>query len=306
MNTGSNNAASSEDKMKNTIKKSILIIAAVIVGIILLSGVFYVVHQKEAVVIRQFGKIVNVNTEPGLKVKIPFIQSVQRISLAVRLYDIPASDVITKDKKSMIADDYVIWEVTDPTKYVQALGAVDMRAEERIEAAVYNATKNTISSMTQDDVIAARGEALTSKITSEANSDIGSYGIRVIISEIKALDLPDDNKEAVYQRMISERQNIAASYTAQGNAEAQKIRNETDKSVRILEAEAKKEAEKLEAEGEAEYMAILSEAYNSQEKADFYSFTRSLDALKLSLSGGEKTILLDKDSELARLLYGLR
>ena len=216
----------------------------------------------------------------------------------------PLSDVITRDKKSMIADNYVLWKVNDPTKYIRTLDAIEVRAEERIEAAVYNSLKNVISSMSQDEVIEARGEKLTQMLTDEANSDIGDYGIEVITAEIKSLDLPDDNKEAVYDRMISERQNIAASYTAQGEAEAQKIRNETDKTVTVMKANANKDAEILVAEGEAEYMKILQEAYNTKDKEDFYSFTRALDAFQKSLSGGEKTIILDKDSELVKILYG--
>ena len=220
------------------------------------------------------------------------------------MYDVPLSDVITRDKKSMIADNYVLWRVIDPTKYIRTLDALDNRAEERIEAAVYNAQKNVISSMSQDEIIEARGEKLTQLLTEEANSDIGDYGIEVVVAEIKSLDLPDDNKEAVYTRMISERQNIAASYKAQGDSEAQKIRNETDKNVTVMKADAQKQAEILEAEGEAEYMKILQEAYNTTEKADFYNFIRSLDAFKKSLSGNNNTVILDKDSELAKLLYG--
>lgn len=219
------------------------------------------------------------------------------------MYDIPVSDVITSDKKSMIADNYVIWSVTDPTKYYQTLGAIRGRAEERIEAAVYNATKNTISSMAQDEIIAARGTTLTDMITKEANTDIKQYGIDIELAEIKALDLPDDNKEAVYERMISERNNIAAGYAAKGQAEAQKIRNETDKQVSILKANAEKDAAKIEAEGEAKYMQILSNAYNDEGKAEFYNYLRGLDSLE-ALAGKNKTLILDKDSEYARILYG--
>ncbi|MBQ1423306.1 MAG: protease modulator HflC, partial [Lachnospiraceae bacterium] len=219
-------------------------------------------------------------------------------------YDIPASDVITRDKKSMIADNYVLWRVTDPTKYIRTLDAVELRAEERIEAAVYNALKNVISSMSQDEVIEARGERLTVLITEEANSDITDYGIEIIQSEIKSLDLPDDNKESVYERMISERQNIAATYKAEGNAEAQKIRNQADRDVSVMKADARRQAAIIEGEGEAEYMKILEEAYNTADKADFYNYIRSLDALKSSMTGSNKTIILDKDSELAKILYG--
>ncbi|WP_029323607.1 protease modulator HflC [Butyrivibrio sp. AE3004] len=289
-------------------KKQVLITVAAVIGVaalIIASNSFYTVHQKEFVAVRQFGKIVKVESEPGLKLITPFIQNTQIIGAQTKIYDIPASDVITKDKKSMITDTYVLWRVTDPVKYIQSLNALDVRAQERIEAAVYNATKTAISSMSQDEVIEARGEALTKIITEDANSDMESYGVSIVTAEIKALDLPDDNRTAVYERMTSERNNIAASYQAEGKAEAQKIKNETDKTVTILKADAEKQAAALQGEGEAEYMKTLSAAYNTPEKAEFYNFMRSLDALENSLKGGEKTIILDKDSEIARLLYGM-
>jgi len=289
--------------IKKTVRR-ILSIVLVLVLIIVLLDCVYTVPQKQYVAVRQFGRIVKIVDTPGLKFKVPFVQSIQRISAATILYDIPASDVITKDKKSMISDNYVLWRVVNPTLYIQTLNAVETRAEERIEAAVYNSLKKIISSMTQDEIIAARGERLTTLITDDANADIQVYGVEIIQSQIKALDLPDDNKEAVFSRMISERENIAAGYAAEGEAEAQKIRNDADREVAIMKAEAEKEAAQIIGEGEAEYMAILQEAYNSEEKAEFYNFIRSLDALKESLSGGEKTIILDKDSELAQLLYG--
>ena len=265
-----------------TTKKIIALVLAVLLVFVLYNSL-YTVQPKQYVAVRQFGRIVNVVDTPGLKMKVPFIQSIQRISAATILYDIPASDVITKDKKSMISDNYVLWRVTNPTLYIQTLNAIEARAAERIEAAVYNSLKKIISGMTQDEIIAARGERLTQLITD---------------------DLPEDNKAAVFTRMISERENIAAGYTAEGAAEAQKIRNETDRKVTVMQAEAEKQAATILAEGESEYMRILQEAYNNEAKADFYSFTRSLDALKESLTGENKTVMLDKDSELARILYG--
>lgn len=277
--------------------------AAVIAAIILLSGFFTLKPNNTALIVR-FGKVVSSTDVDGLHYRVPFIDTVVTIYTGDYLYDIPASDVITSDKKSMIADDYLIWSVTEPLRYYQTLGAVKGRAEERIEAAVFNATKNTISSMTQDEIIAARGTLLTSMITKASNSDISQYGVGIKIAEIKALDLPDDNKEAVYERMISERNNIAAGYTAKGNSEAQKIKNETDKEVAEKKAEAEKEAAKIRAEAEARYMQILADAYNSEDKAEFYDFIRSLDAIGSLKSGNNKTIILDKDSEFARILYG--
>ena len=256
--------------MKKVIKRTALIVIFVAAAIILFNSLYTVKYNNYALV-KRFGKVTRIDDNPGLHIKTPFIENVQLVYSGTRVYDIPTSDVITKDKKSMIADDYVLWKVTDPVKYYKTLGAVDARAEERIDAAVYNATKNTISSMTQDEVIAARGAQLTDTITNEANSDIADYGIVILTAEIKALDLPDDNKNAVYERMISERQNIAASYTAKGESEAQMIKNETNKEVTITIANAEKDAERIIAEGEAEYMRILSEAYNDPAKAEFYN-----------------------------------
>ncbi|SCY41850.1 membrane protease subunit HflC [Lachnospiraceae bacterium XBB2008] len=288
--------------MKKIGKVSIILIL-VVAALIIFSSATYSVSTNQAAIIVRLGRIQRIEANTGLHLRTPFVEDVIKIYTGDYLYDIPTSDVITSDKKSMIADDYVIWSVTDPAKYYQTLGAVKGRAEERIEAAVYNATKNTISSMTQDAIIAARGNELTRMITNESNSDISQYGIVIKLAEIKALDLPDDNKEAVYERMISERNNIAAGYTAQGQADAQKIRNDTDRQVSIITANAQKEAAKLEAEGEAEYMRILSDAYRDEEKAEFYSYLRSLDSLD-ALVGSNKTLILDKDSELAHILYG--
>ncbi len=286
-------------------KKPVLIAVVVIAALILVLSSVYTVRENQYVVIRQWGKITAINDKPGLAFKIPFVQTTEPITKEIILYDIPESDVITKDKKSMVVDSFVLWRVTDPYKYIKSLNAVRGRAVERIDAAVYNAVKNTISSMTQDEVIASRGESLTTKITNEANSDIGQYGVEILTAQIKTLSLPADNQEAVYMRMISERENIAAGYEASGKAQAQKIRNETDKEVQLLIADAEKQAAILEAEGEEEYMRILQDAYNSGEKADFYEYIRGLDSLKKSLSGdGRKTLILDKNSELVQILYG--
>ena len=289
---------------KSFMLSTFIIFAVVAVGIAL-PLCCYVVGPNEYAALFKFGKIVSVSDTPGIKLMIPGVHTVRKITKKLHLYDIPRSGVITKDKKSMIADNYVTWKVIGPVKYIQSLNAIEARARERIEAAVYNAIKNVISSMTQDDVIEARGGKLSTKIAEDSNSDIGMYGIAIVQTEIKALDLPNDNKSAVYERMISERQNIAASFTAEGNSEAQKIRNRTDREAAVKLAEAKQSADVLIAEGEAEYMRILQTAYNTPEKAEFYNYLRSLDALKKSFSGkGEKVIMLDKDSELGRILYG--
>ena len=292
--------------MSKKITITIIIAAVLLVGLLVLSGCFFKVNPNEFVVVRQLGKIVSVTDEQGLHGKTPIFQSTERISKEVRFYDIPESDVITKDKKSMVIDNFALWRITDPTAYIRTLNGVELRATERIDAAVYNAVKKIISTMTQDEIIESRGSSLNERITAESNSDITQYGIEIITAQIKTLSLPRTNEQAVFERMISERQNIAAGYIANGDAAAQKIKNETDKEVAVLLADANKKALVLEAEGEEEYMKILQDAYNSEEKAEFYEYIRGLDALKKSFSGStEKTIILDKDSELVKILNGL-
>ena len=288
--------------MKKKIGKTIGLVAIAIVLIAVLNSAF-VIRENQYGIVKEFGKIEKVISEPGLYFKIPMIQEVDTVSKELLLYYIAKSDVITKDKKSMIVDSFVLWRITDPKIFAQTLNSSTVNAEGRIDVAVYNAVKNVISSMTQSDIIAARGQELTDHIMNNATSSIGQYGIEIAIVEIKLLDLPEDNKDAVFERMISERQNIAATYTAEGNAEAQVIRNTTDKEAALLVSEADKQAEILKAEGEAEYMRIMSEAYNDESKADFYSFIRSLDALKNSVKGGDKTVILDKDSPLVQIFY---
>ena len=286
-------------------KKTKLLWIILVLAIFLGASSTYSLKENEYGIRLQFNKIVAIDENAGLYFKIPFIQNVKKVPKSIQLYDIRPSDVMTSDKKSMIADMYILWRIVNPTVYYQTLNANVNNAKDRTGITVYNSVKSVISSMTQDEIIEARGEKLTQTITSDANPDIQKYGIEIVQAQLKSLDLPDDNKQAVYERMISERNNIAASYTAEGESKAKKIQNETDKQVAILKAQAEKDSAKLKAEGEAKYMETLQQAYNDKDKADFYNYIRSLDALKISLSGtGEKKLMLGKDSELAKILYG--
>ena len=151
---------------------------AICIVVIVLFGIsYFTVSENEIVYLTQFGKVSRIIEEPGLIFKMPFIQSINKISKKLQHYDVPVTDVITKDKKSMICDNFIIWRVKDPLKFIRTLNANISRANERIEAAVYNAIKASISSMTQEEVIAFRGSTLTDLITKESNSDIGSYGL---------------------------------------------------------------------------------------------------------------------------------
>ena len=288
-------------------KKKVIMIPILIVAFAVLMSSFVVTKPGEYRVIKQFGRIVNVyendGSSYGVNFKIPFIQSETVISSKMRLSDLPVSDVMTSDKKSMIADCFVMWKIEDPVKFIQKLSGSVQNAESRISSNVYNALKNVISSLSQEEVISGRDGELAQILTERLGTNLEAYGIKVAKIETKMLDLPDENKDAVYNRMISERNNIAASYTAQGEQQAQEIKNDTNEKVTILLAQAEKQAATLVAEGEAEYMKILSEAYNDESKADFYGFVRQLDAVKATLKKGDNTIVLDKDSPIAELFY---
>ena len=289
------------------LNKWIWLLPCIVIAFLLLSAAMVVTKPGEYRVIKQFGKIVRVEENDGLSYgvswRIPFIQSETVISSRVQLSDLPASDVMTSDKKSMISDCFVLWRIEDPMKFIQKLSGSEQNAESRISSNVYNALKNVISSLTQEEVISGRDGELAKLLTEKLGTNLESYGIRVEKIETKMLDLPDENKEAVYNRMISERNNIAASYTAQGEQQAQEIKNDTDEKVTVLLAQAQKQADTTIAEGEAEYMRILSSAYNDSGKADFYSFVRQLDAVKATLKNGENTIVLDKNSPIAEIFY---
>ncbi len=285
-------------------KKKIAVAVAVVLLLVLLGSSVVVTAENEYTLIRQFGRISKVVDQPGVSLKLPFVQTVDAFPKQTLLYDLVPSEVITRDKKTMITDSYVLWRISEPMKFAQTLNGSVMNAESRINTAVYNALKNAISSMNQDEVITSRDGELSALVMDKIDDNMDQYGIELMLFETKQLDLPDDNKEAVYERMISERDNIAATYTAEGNSEAQVIRNSTDKEVAISISEAKKQAEILVAEGEAEYMRILSEAYDTEEKTEFYSFVRSLDALRVSMTGQEKTVILSSDSPIAKIFEG--
>lgn len=291
--------------MSKTLKILIPVVCAVLL-IIVLAGSLVVTQANEYTIIRQFGAVVRIIDQPGLSLKTPFVQSASTLPKTEMLYDLAVSDVITSDKKSMVADSFVLWRIDDPLKFIQTLSGSVATAESRLDQAVYNSLKTVISSMKQEAVISGRDGELASAIMENLRktSNFESFGIYVLAIETKQIDLPDENKSAVYERMISERENIAASYAAEGAAQAKEIRNDADKSVDITISAAKAQAEKLKAEGEAEYMRILSAAYDTQEKADFYEFVRALDMARSSLTGKNKTMVVGSDSPIAQIFDG--
>lgn len=284
-----------------------LIITAVILVVLLFVGFnsIYTVAENEYACLMRFSEMVNVTSDAGLHFKVPFIDNVTVFPDTTLIYDIPPSEVLTSDKKNMTVDSYIIWEIEDPVTFYRTLGTTG-EAEARLNAVTYNSLKNLMGTLMQDDIIntedASGRNDIYAGITTEVAELCRTYGINVLDVRIKRFDLAQSNEEAVYARMISDRNQMAEKYTADGNYEASIIRNEVDKEVNIIISNAEAEAARLEAEGEQEYMRLLAEAYNTDDKKDFYEFTRALDALKASLTGDDKAVIIDSNSALGKIL----
>ena len=288
-------------------KKFIITAAILLLLVIVVSGSFYTVEENQYACIFRFSEIVDTTDTAGLHFKVPFLDSVKYFTKATQLYDIPPSEVLTSDKQNMTVDCYVLWSISDPQQFYRALGTTG-KAEERLDAITYNALKTAMGTLAQADIInmndGAERNNIYEGIATTVDKQAATYGIHVEDVKIKQFDLPESNLNAVYSRMISERNQKAEMYTADGNYEASVIRNQVDKMVNITISNAESEAAKLVAEGEAEYMRLLAAAYDTNDKKEFYEFTLALDALKQSLNGNEKTVILDAESELAKILTG--
>ena len=288
-------------------KRNLFLILLILLAVLVISGSFFTVREDEYACTVRFSKIISTTGDAGLHFKVPFVDSVKYFTKATQLYDIPPSEVLTSDKQNMTVDCYILWSIDDPKLFYQRLGTTG-NAEQRLDALTYNELKTVMGTLAQADIVnmedGAKRNDIYNSIATDVDNLARTYGIRVEDVKIKQFDLPESNLNAVYNRMISERNQIAEKYTADGNYEASIIRNDVDKQVNILVSNAKAEAAKLEAEGEGEYMRMLAEAYQTKDQQEFYEFTRALDALKESLTGEEKTVILDKDSKLGQILMG--
>ena len=287
-------------------KTGIILILCLLLLVVALNS-FYTVEENQFACIVRFSEIIGTTDTAGLHFKLPFVDNISYFSKATQFYDIPPSEVLTSDKQNMTVDCYVLWRIEDPKKFYQTLGSTGA-AEQRLNATTYNELKTVMGTLAQADIInmddGAERNAIYEGINAKVDAQAKTYGITVEDVKIKRFDLPQSNENAVYSRMISERNQIAEKYAADGNYDASIIRNDVDKQVNIIISNAQAEAAKLVAEGEAEYMRMLAEAYDTADKKDFYEFTIALDALKQTLTGDEKTIILDADSALAQILTG--
>ena len=295
--------------MQDTKKKSklgfLVNLIIFIVLVISVTNTAYIVRENEYAYVTRFSKFVKIQDTAGLHFKLPLLDKIEKIPQYRMMYDIPPSEVLTGDKKTLVVDNFTVWQIDDPYTFMRTVSRIS-EMENRIDAIVYNAVKNTLGTMDQTAIINSDNSSIddvNSKITELVNAQLKNYGVSTVAVEIKRFDLPEDNESAVYNRMISERTQMAESFRAEGNLEASKIVNETDKEVAILLSKASARAEELKGQGESEYMKIIAEAYSTEDRMNYYEFIRSLEALKVTMKG-EKTLILPADSFIVRVLNG--
>ena len=274
--------------------------------IIALFGSMFIVREGEYKVVLQFGEAIRIHEEPGIKFKIPFIESVTTLPKYQKVYDSQPTTILTKDKKPIIVDNYTVWRISQPQQFLRSLQTVGT-AESRLGDAVYNAIRRKLSEIEYGSIISentSRGD-LNDEIT-RIVQDVAvnqGYGVEIVDVRIKRTDLPEENKQSVYNRMISDRQSIAAGYLSEGDEESRKITSNADRQASELISQAQADAKKIVAEGEEEAARIYNESYGKN--PGFYKLYRTLESYITSFQG-EPVIMLPADSPYARFLMGDR
>ena len=291
-------------KWRGYTKIGIFLVLLIAVILFILSNLF-IVKEGEYKVIRQFGEVVRIVDKPGLNYKIPFLQSMTTLPKYQMIYDVKEAEINTKDKKRMIIDNYVVWKITDP-KLMIGNARTTENAESRMEEFIYSVVRSELGQLNYDEIIndekSTRG-SLNDRVTEKVNELLATdqYGIVVIDVRMKRTDLPTENEQSVYTRMISERESKAQEYLSMGDAEKNKITAGTDKTVQELLATAKADAETIRGEGEAEAAKVYNQSYSKD--AEFYSVFRTLESYKKTING-ETVLVLPSNSPYARLLMG--
>ncbi len=278
--------------------KKVILIIGVLVVLLGLTSIF-VVDEREQVVILQFGKPVRTISEPGLNMKVPFpIQ--EKIIFDNRLleYDSPPEEILSKDKKTLIVDNYVRWKIVDPLQFLKTVQAIPT-ALSRMDDIVYSELRRELGTHDMVEIITDNREAIMEVVTQASNEATMDYGISVVDVRIRRVDLPTENEESIYARMDAERKRQANKFRSEGEEEAQKIRASTDKDKTIILADAYKEAERVRGEGDAKAVEVYADAYSADPK--FYEFVRTLDAYKKVIDD-KTTLVLPSDSRLFKLL----
>jgi membrane protease subunit HflC len=277
----------------------ILALVGILIGLLILgASPFYVVDVTENAIVVQLGKPVRNVTEPGLYLKMPFIEEVTYFDKRLLDYDSQAQDVITQDKKTLLLDNFAKWRIIDPLKVYQAFQS-QRGALQRLHDIIYSELRVELGRHDLAEIVSTARANLMAIVTQRANEKASSYGIEIQDVRIKRADLPEQNEKAVFARMQAERERQAKQYRAEGAEEAQKIKSDAEKDREIILAEAYREAEELRGGGDAKAFRIYAEAYRLD--PHFFEFTRSMEAYRKAFKD-KTTILVSPESEFFRFL----
>ena len=273
-------------------KQNSFIIAGVI-AIVILSSSMFVVNMTQSAIVLELSKPKETIVEPGLYFKIPFFQRVRYFSNQLLDNDSSPAEVITKDKKNLLLDNFTMFRIVDPLKFLETVRG-EQGARARLDDIVYSELRVEIGQHNLIDIVTKTRDAIMAKVTTEANKKAAEYGLEVEEVRIKRTDLPPEIANSIFNRMRTERERIAMEYRSEGKEEATKIRAETDKEKTILVAEAYKQEQTIRGEGDGMSTKIYADAFNKD--PNFYSFMRSMEAYKKSLKT-DTTLLMSEDSD---------
>ena len=279
-------------------KKGTLLII-LIVAILFISNLsLFIVDETKQAIVLQFGKPIRAIKEPGLNWKLPFIQNVVFFEDRLLVYDAAPTEIITKDKKTLIVDNYARWKIIDPLKFLQTVRDLN-GAQARLDDIIYSELRVDLGLFDMSEIVSERREGIMKRVTEISNEKANTYGIEIVDVRIKRVDLPPENEKFIFDRMRAERERIAKQYRAEGQEESAKIIAETEREKTVILAEAYKTAQTLKGEGEAESIRIYAESFNQD--PEFYKFYRTLEAYTKTFKD-KTTVLLSTDSEFLKYL----
>jgi len=271
-----------------------------LLGLVILIGAYgslFTVYQTDQAIVVQFGEPVRVVTEPGLHFKWPLVQSV--ISIDKRILDLEnsAQEVIAFDQKRLVVDAFARYRVSDPLRFYQTIGAIE-GANARLSTLLNSALRRVLGEATSIDIVRDKRAQLMASVRTQLQAEAQSFGITIVDTRIRRADLPEQNSQAVYRRMQTERQRQAAEFRAQGNQRSQEIKAKADRDVTVLVAEATSKGEQTRGDGDAERNRIYADAFGRD--PDFFSFYRSMQAYEAGLRSNDTRMLLRPDSDFFR------
>jgi len=279
-------------------KKGTLLIVLIVAILFLANLSLFIVDETKQAIVLQFGKPIRTISEPGLSWKIPFIQNVVFFEDRLLAYDAAPTEIISKDKKTLIIDNYARWKIIDPLKFLQTVRDLN-GAQARLDDIIYSELRVDLGLFDMSEIVSERREGIMKRVTEISNEKANTYGIEIVDVRIKRIDLPPENEKYIFDRMKAERERIAMQYRAEGQEEYAKIIAETEREKTVILAEAYKTVQTLKGEGEAESIRIYAESFNQD--PEFYKFYRTLESYRLTFID-KTTVLLSTDSEFLKYL----